>query len=36
MTDVFMEKGGWTQTGTQGGHCVEMKAGVSALHTKAQ
>lgn len=20
-TDVFMEKGGWTQTGTQGGHC---------------
>ena len=28
MTDIFMEKGGWTQKGTQGGHCVEMKVGI--------
>lgn len=35
MTDVFMDKGGWTQTGTQGGHDVEIRQG-SALQTKAQ
>lgn len=28
MTDVFMDKGGWTQTGTQGGHGVEMNGGI--------
>lgn len=27
MTDVFMEEGGWTQTGTQGGHGVEIRQG---------